>query len=99
MMNPKYEVFKVSAKTSPNSVAGALAPIIRDAVAANPMIKQFAELSCIGAASVNQAVKAVAIASGMVAPNGIEIACKPAFSDIIVKDEEKTSVRLIIIRV
>jgi stage V sporulation protein S len=97
-LNPNYQVIKVSAKSNPNAVAGYLAPIIREAVSSNPLIKQYCELSCIGAGATNQGIKAVAIASGMVKPNGIDIATVAAFADITVKDEERTALRLIVVR-
>ncbi len=59
---------KVSAKSDPNSVAGAL----------------------------NQAVKAVAIARGFVAPGGIDLICIPAFCDIEIDGDERTAIRLIV---
>lgn len=78
---------KVSAKSSPNAVAGALAACLRD--------DGEATLACVGAGAVNQAVKAAAIASGFVAPQGIELVMRPAFKDILMDGEERTSVRLI----
>jgi stage V sporulation protein S len=98
MQNPNYRVFKVSAGSDPSKIAGALAPIVRAAVMTNPGIKQYAELSCIGAGSINQAIKAIGIASGMVKPYGVDLACVPAFLDVMVKGEERTSIRLIVIR-
>ena len=53
------EVLKVSAKSNPNSVAGALAGVLRE--------RGCAEVQAIGAGALNQAVKAVAIARGFVA--------------------------------
>ena len=58
------EVLKVSARSNPNSVAGALAGVLRE--------KGGAEIQAIGAGALNQAVKAIAIARGFVAPGGIE---------------------------
>ena len=57
------EVLKVSAKSNPNSVAGALAGVLRE--------RGGAELQAIGAGALNQAIKAVAIARGFVAPSGV----------------------------
>ena len=54
------EVLKVSSRSSPNSVAGALAGVLRE--------RGTAELQAIGAGALNQAIKAVAIARGFVAP-------------------------------
>ena len=82
------EVLKVSAKSSPNSVAGALAGVIRE--------KGAAEMQAIGAGAINQAVKAIAIARGFVAPTGIDLVCIPAFTDIIIDGEERTAMKFII---
>ena len=82
------EVLKVSGKSNPNSVAGALAGVLRE--------KGGAEIQAIGAGALNQAVKAVAIARGFVAPGGIDLVCVPAFTDIFIEGEELTAIKLII---
>ena len=82
------EVLKVSAKSNPNSVAGALAGIVRE--------KNGAEIQAIGAGAINQAVKAVAIARGFMAPSGIELVVIPAFTDIEIDGEERTAIKLIV---
>lgn len=82
------DVLKISAKSNPNSVAGALAGVIRE--------KGIAEMQSIGAGALNQAVKAVAIARGFVAPSGIELICIPAFTDIVIDGEERTAIKLIV---
>jgi stage V sporulation protein S len=82
------EVLKVSAKSNPNSVAGALAGVIRE--------KGAAEIQAIGAGAINQAVKAIAIARGFVAPSGIDLVCVPAFTDIEIEGEERTAIKLIV---
>lgn len=82
------DVLKVSAKSNPNSVAGALAGVLRE--------KGGAEIQAIGAGALNQAVKAVAIARGFVAPSGINLICIPAFTDILIDGEERTAIKLII---
>lgn len=79
---------KVSAKSNPNSVAGALAGVIRE--------RGCAELQAVGAGALNQAVKAVAIARGFVAPSGLDLICIPAFTDITIDGEERTAIKLII---
>ena len=68
------EVLKVSARSNPNAVAGALAGVIRESGAA--------EMQAVGAGALNQAVKAIAIARGFVAPHGVDLVCVPAFADI-----------------
>jgi stage V sporulation protein S len=82
------DVLKVSSKSNPNSVAGAIAGVIRD--------KGIAEVQSIGAGALNQAVKAVAIARGFLAPLGMELVCIPAFSEIMVDGEERTAIKLIV---
>jgi len=82
------DVLKVSAKSVPNAVAGALAGVLRE--------KGRAEIQAIGAGALNQAVKAVAIARGFVAPSGIDLVCIPAFTDIIIDNEERTAIKLIV---
>ncbi|MDD4833490.1 MAG: stage V sporulation protein S [Lutispora sp.] len=82
------EVLKVSSKSNPNSVAGALAGVIRE--------KGGAEIQAIGAGALNQAVKAVAIARGFVAPSGLDLVCVPAFTDVEIDGEERTAIKLII---
>ncbi|MGI6620508.1 MAG: stage V sporulation protein S [Bacillota bacterium] len=82
------EVLKVSSKSSPNAVAGALAGVIRE--------RGYAEIQGIGAGAINQAIKAVAIARGFVAPSGIDLVCVPAFTDITIDGQERTAIKLIV---
>lgn len=82
------EQLKVSAKSSPNAVAGALAGEIRE--------KGAAEMQAIGAGAINQAIKAIAIARGFVAPTGMNLVCIPAFVDVQVQGEERTAMKLIV---
>jgi stage V sporulation protein S len=81
------EVLRVSSKSTPNSVAGAVAGVIRE----NGSV----ELQAVGAGAINQAVKAVAIARGFLAPAGINLICIPAFVDIIIDNEERTAIKFI----
>ena len=82
------EVLKVSTKSNPNSVAGALAAIIKE--------KNIVEIQAVAAGAINQAVKAIAIARGFVAPSGRDIVCVPAFTDIEIDGEERTAIKLIV---
>ncbi|NLM35302.1 MAG: stage V sporulation protein S [Clostridiales bacterium] len=82
------EVLKVSAKSAPNSVAGAIAAVIRE--------KGTAEIQAIGAAAINQAVKAIAIARGFLAPSGINLICIPSFVDVIIDGNERTAMKFIL---
>lgn len=82
------ETLKVSSKSNPNSVAGALANVMRE--------RGTVEMQAIGAGALNQAIKAIAIARGFVAPSGKNLICIPAFTDIIIDGEERTAIKLII---
>lgn len=82
------DVLKVSSKSNPNSVAGALAGVIRE--------RQTAEIQAIGAGALNQAIKAIAITRGFLAPSGIDLYCVPAFTDIEIDGEERTAIKLIV---
>ena len=82
------EVLKVSSKSKPNSVAGALANAFRE--------KQSVEIQAIGAGALNQAIKSIAIARGYVAPTGKDLICVPAFSDIEIEGEERTAIKIIV---
>ena len=82
------EVLKVSARSMPNSVAGAIAGVIRDRGAV--------ELQVVGAGATNQAVKATAIARGYLAPMGIDIVIIPAISSVEIDGENRTAMKLII---
>ena len=82
------ETLKVGTKSNPNSVAGALANVFRDHNAV--------EIQAIGAGALNQAIKAIAIARGFVTPSGDDIVVTPAFSDVIINNEQKTAIKLIL---
>ena len=86
----EMEMLKVSANSQPKSVAGAIAAILRN--------NDDVEIQTIGAGAVNQAVKAVAIARGYVAPNGIDVVCVPAFTQSEIDGDVKTGIRLDIVR-
>jgi len=82
------DILKVSSKSNPVSVAGAIAGIIRE--------KQIVEVQGIGAGAVNQALKSIAVARGYLAPAGIDLVCVPAFSSVVVDGESKTAMKLIV---
>lgn len=82
------EILRVSSKSSPNSVAGALAAVIKE--------QNIVEIQAVGAGAINQAIKAIAIARGFIAPTGKDIVCIPAFTDIEIDGEERTAIKLIV---
>jgi len=82
------KILKVSATTKPNSIAGAIAGIIRE--------EGKVQVQTIGAAALNQTIKGIAIARGYIAPTGKELICIPFFKDIEVMGETKTAIVLTI---
>ena len=85
---PPMEVLKVSSKSNPNSCAGAMAGVIRQAGAV--------EVQVVGAGALNQAVKAIAIARGYLAPSGVDLVCVPTFADIEIDGQSRTAIRLLV---
>ena len=84
MMN----IIKVSAQSRTSAVAGAIAGVMRD--------YNRAEVQAIGAGAVNQAIKAIVIAKGYLAEEGVDIVCTPAFVEIMIGDQERTAIRLLV---
>ncbi len=81
-------VLKVSAKSRSTAVAGAIAGTVRESGRA--------EAQAIGAGAVNQAVKAVAIARGFLALDGIDVICIPTFTEVIINGQERTAMKFIV---
>lgn len=82
------DFLKVSSKSSPASVAGAIAGMVKDGVPVN--------LQAVGAGAVNQAIKAIAIARGFLIPTGVDISCAPTFADIDIGGQSRTAIRIAI---
>ncbi len=82
------EVLKVSARSRPSAVAGAIAGVVRESGRA--------EVQAIGAGATNQAVKAVAIARDYLRETGIDAICVPAFIDVTIENEDRTAIRLVV---
>ncbi len=81
-------VIKVSARSRTAAVAGAVAGVIRES--------QRAEVQAIGAGAVNQALKAIVIAKGYLAEEGVDIVCDPSFVDISIDGQERTAIRIVV---
>ncbi len=82
------EILKVSSKSEPSKVAGAIAELLKE----NSKV----EMQAIGAGAINQTVKAIAVARGYVAPLGINLICIPAFTDVKVENEDRTGMKFIV---
>ena len=81
-------VLKVSAKSRSTAVAGAIAGVVREV--------NRAEVQAIGAGAVNQAIKAVAIARGYLAEDGIDVICIPSFTEVMIGDQERTALKFVV---
>ena len=79
------EIIRVSASSRSTAVAGAIAGVIREF--------RMAEVQAIGAGAVNQAVKAIAISSGYLERDELEIVVLPYFVDVEINDQERTAIR------
>ena len=82
------DIIKVSARSRSTAVAGAVSGVIRQ--------QGRAEVQAIGAGAVNQAIKAVTIARGYLALEGIDIIFIPVFIELSIDGLERTAVRLIV---
>jgi len=82
------DILRVAASSNPNSLAGALAGVIRE--------EGSAEMQAIGAGAINQAVKAIAISRGYMAPSGVDLICVPGFVDIEIDGEERTAIKFVV---
>ena len=82
------DLIKVSATSRTSAVAGAIAGIIRE--------HRHAEVQAIGAAAVNQALKALILATGYLKEDGINISCVPEFADVTIGDSVRTAIKLVV---
>ena len=82
------DLIKVSADSRTAAVAGAIAGVVRD--------YKHAEVQAIGAGAVNQAVKALVLATGYLKNDGINIKCVPEFADVTIQDKERTAIKLVV---
>ena len=82
------DMIKVSADSRTSAVAGAIAGVVRE--------HHRAEVQAIGAGAVNQAVKALVLATGYLKNDGIYVTCVPEFAEVTIEDKVRTAIRLVI---
>jgi stage V sporulation protein S len=82
------DMIKVSANSRTSAVAGAIAGVVRE--------HHRAEVQAIGAGAVNQAVKALVLATGYLKNDGIYVTCVPEFADVTIEDKVRTAIKLVI---
>jgi stage V sporulation protein S len=80
------ELLKVSAWSNPKAVAGAIAGVLRE--------RGYVDVQVIGAAALNQAVKAIAISRSYTADEGIDPIAIPGFTTIDINGENRTAIRI-----
>lgn len=81
-------IIKVSGTSRTSAVAGAIAGIVRE--------HRRAEVQAIGAAAVNQAVKAIVLATGYLKQDGIDVRCVPEFTDVTIEDKVRTAIKMVV---
>jgi stage V sporulation protein S len=81
------ETVRVSGQSRPNSVAGAIAALLR--------LHSEVEVQAIGALAVNQAVKSIAIARSYISVDHLDLSCVPAFVKLELENEERTALKFI----
>jgi stage V sporulation protein S len=79
------DIIKVSGTSRTSAVAGAIAGVFRE--------HKRAEVQAIGASAVNQAVKAMALARGYLAEDGIDIVYVPEFVDVDIEGKIRTAIK------
>ncbi len=84
------DLLRVSSKSTPSSVAGAIASIVRE--------KECVGVQAIGAGATNQAVKSIAIARGYLCPVGIDMVCVPEFSNVNIDGIDRTAMTFVCFR-
>ena len=82
------DMIKVSATSRTSAVAGAIAGVVRE--------HHRAEVQAIGAGAINQAVKALVLATGYLKNDGIFVSCVPEFADVTIEDKVRTAIKLVI---
>ena len=81
-------MIKVSATSRTAAVAGAIAGVVRE--------HHRAEVQAIGAGAVNQAIKALILATGFLRQDDIHISCVPEFADVTIEDQVRTAIKLVV---
>lgn len=85
-MEAHMSTIKVSARSRTASVAGAIAGVMRESGQA--------DVQAIGAGAVNQAIKAIAIATGYLAEEDVHVVCVPSFVEVTIDDQIRTAIRI-----
>ena len=82
------DLIKVSANSRTSLVAGAIAGVVRE--------HHRAEVQAIGAGAINQAIKALVVATDYLKNDGIYVRFVPEFAEVTIDDKVRTAIRLVI---
>jgi len=82
------DIIKVKANSRTAAVAGAIAGVMRE--------HKHAEVQAIGAGAVNQAVKALVLAKGYLAEDGMTVSFTAEFVDVTIEDKVRTAIKIIV---
>src|SRR5919112_101125 len=82
------DMIKVSANSRTSAVAGAIAGVVRE--------YHRAEVQAIGAGAINQAVKALILATSYLENDDIHVSCVPEFVDVTIDDKVRTAIKLVV---
>jgi len=82
------DMIKVSATSRTSAVAGAIAGVVRE--------HKRAEVQAIGAGAVNQAVKALVLATGYLKGDGIDVVAVPEFVEVTIEDKVRTAIKIVV---
>ncbi len=89
-MEPQV-LIRVSHKSRSTAVAGAIAGALRE--------HEDIAVQTVGAAAVNQAIKAVTIARNYLERDNLDLICVPTFVEIEVEGKVETAIRLFLTRI
>lgn len=82
------DMIKVSANSRTSAVAGAIAGVVRE--------HKRAEVQAIGAGAVNQAVKALVLATSYLKNDGLDVVCIPEFAEVTIEDKVRTAIKIVV---
>ena len=82
------ELLKVKTTSNPNAVAGAIANILKQ--------QKKLKVQAVGAGSINQAVKSLAVARSYLVVSGNDLNCVPTFSEVNIEGNVKTAICFIV---
>ena len=81
----KQTIIRVKSASDVKSLAGSITKALEEG--------NDVEVQSIGAGAVNQAVKAIAMSRGFIAPKGKDVIVRPGFGETTIGGKEKTVIK------